>query len=223
MTGGFRNRSHGRWAPPAMKDDDMIKRVLRGTVLIGLALVLTNLLAGCPLAPVNIPDKNLKLALRKATNMPLGVLTKSVLAKVSTLEAPDSGIADLTGLEHCTQLTTLDLRRNQIASIGPLEGLASLQYLDLGGNTIANIQPLGGLYALTFVSLWGKGNEILDFSPLVTNAEGGGLIEGKAILPAEYVLTNEGAYLPLVAADMNALKDAGVTVQAVTEEQASAQ
>lgn len=208
-------------APPAMKDDDMTKHVLRGVVMTVLALVLTSMLPGCPSAPVNIPDPNLESALRKATNTPFGWLTKSALAKVREVHAVDSNIADLSGLENCTLLETLDLRRNQIVSIGPLEGLASLQYLDLGGNAISNIRPLGGLFALTFVSLWGKGNEILDFSPLVANAEGGGLIDGKVILPAEYVLTDEGAYLPSVAADITALLDAGVVVQAVTEQEAS--
>ncbi len=204
----------------------MTKLLLRGMALTGLVLVLAGVLSGCPLAPVNIPDPNLELALRKELNNPLGVLTKGDLGKILELSAPGlsapgASIVDLTGIENCTNLETLDLSGNAIVSIAPLSGLAGLQYLDLGGNQITNIQPLSGLYALTTVKLWGTGNAVLDYSPLVLNADGGGLIEGKVYLPAEKVLNSDESYKAYVAADVAALKSAGVTVIAITEADAS--
>ena len=44
------------------------------------------------------------------------------LAELTTLEAKSSGIADLSGLEYCTNLTGLGLEENQISDLSPFGG-----------------------------------------------------------------------------------------------------
>ena len=84
------------------------------------------------------------------------------------LAAGDSGITDLSGLEHLTNLTELFLHGNQISDISPLASLTNLTGLGLNSNEISNISPLSNLTNLTFLNLYG--NQISDISPLVENS-----------------------------------------------------
>ena len=98
---------------------------------------------------VSIPDANLAAAVRKAlglgTNAPI---TKQAIQRLTRLEARESQIKNLTGLEHATQLTELRLYKNQIRNISPLAGLTRLKRLDVDINQISNINPLAGLTQL---------------------------------------------------------------------------
>ena len=91
-------------------------------------------------------------------------ITRADLRSLTELEASDSDIIDLNGLEHATAIETLDLRGNTIEDITPLKGLKKLTTLDLGLNSIANIEALAGLTALTELSL--EENAIRDLTPL---------------------------------------------------------
>ena len=113
---------------------------------------------------VTFPDLNLEAAIREAIGKPSGDILQSDLAGLTTLSADDRSIADITGLEHCTNLTELDLRDNQISNLSPLSGLTNLTDLDLQRNQISDISPLAGLTNLTDVSLWI--NQISNLSPL---------------------------------------------------------
>jgi Leucine-rich repeat (LRR) protein len=73
-------------------------------------------------------------------------------------------ITDLTGLEHCTNLTQLYLSGNQISDLSPLSSLTSLTRLYLGNNEISDISPLSSLTSLTELDLCN--NDIRDASPL---------------------------------------------------------
>jgi len=77
-------------------------------------------------------------------------------------------IADITGLEHCTNLQQLVLWNNQIADISPLAVLTSLTELNLGINQIHDISPLSSMAKLIWLDLWK--NRISDISPLIENA-----------------------------------------------------
>ena len=62
---------------------------------------------------VVFPDKYLEDAVREALEKFDGPLTRGDLESLEELEAPESGIKDLTGLGHCVNLTELWLGHNQ--------------------------------------------------------------------------------------------------------------
>ena len=136
---------------------------------LALAIVLMSLLA--MLFPISVaiaddvvtfPDPNLQAAIRAWINKPFGEIYQSDLVGLTSLDAPSRGIAVLTGLEHCTNLTGLALYRNQISNISPLSGLTNLTHLDLGGNQLSDISPLAGLTNLIQLQL--HDNQISDIS-----------------------------------------------------------
>ena len=90
------------------------------------------------------------------------------LANLVTLRAGSKGIADLSGLEYCTNLTQLSLEENQISDISQLINLTSLTELWLSENQISDIFPLSSLINLTALDL--NKNPIGDISGLVENS-----------------------------------------------------
>ena len=92
-------------------------------------------------------------------------VTYADMRSLTTFEAPDSDITDLSGLEHATELDTLDLRGNTIENLTPLKELTKLTSLDLGVNSISNIDALAGLTELTDLDL--EANGITDITPLL--------------------------------------------------------
>ena len=96
---------------------------------------------------VVFPDANLDAVVRTALNLqPNQPILPSSLAALTTLDALNSAIADLSGLEAATALTSLDLRDNQITDVSPLVSLTNLDTLDLMGNT--GITNAAVLYSL---------------------------------------------------------------------------
>ena len=113
---------------------------------------------------VTFADPNLEAAIREAIDIPEGPIYPSDLEDLTLLNASEMDIADLTGLEHCTDLTELYLGRNQIDDISPLADLTGLTRLSLHHNQISDISPLANLTSLTYLSSgW---NQIEDISPL---------------------------------------------------------
>ena len=122
-------------------------------------------ITGCPL-PANIPDPGLDAALRSALGIPNGPLYPDELASLTgQFNAAGYGIADLTGIEHCTGLTILDVSDNTLGSLAPLASLTGLKELNLSdNNTLSNLSPLASLTQLE--TLDASGNLISDLSPL---------------------------------------------------------
>jgi hypothetical protein len=86
---------------------------------------------------VNMPDA----ALRKAVNDALGrnaldPLNRGEIKKLIVLNAPNSGITDVTGLEWAINLTSGDLSGNAIVSTQPIAQLPGFQAINLAGNPI---------------------------------------------------------------------------------------
>ena len=122
---------------------------------------------------VEVPDPNLKQAVRDALSLPAGVsLTQGHMLQLIDLNALDSGITDLTGLEYATELGVLKLGENQIHDLRPLTNLVLLDTLFLWDNPIIDISPLANLTNLKLLDLGGEGldiritGEITDISPL---------------------------------------------------------
>ncbi len=94
--------------------------------------------------PVSFADPNLKAvvedALAKSDPTPTDMLG------LTSLDAADLGIRDITGLQYAKNLQSLWIRWNRIGDLSPLSGLSNLQHLDAHGNrVISDISPLSGL------------------------------------------------------------------------------
>ena len=114
---------------------------------------------------VTIPDANLRAAIEPALRKTSGAsISRAEMASLTRLEAPDSDIRDLTGLEFATGLTSLNLSNNIISDITPLSGLTNLTRLILSYNNISDLTSLSGLTNLTSLDL--SYNTITDISPL---------------------------------------------------------
>src|SRR5690625_846099 len=118
-----------------------------------------------PFEPFYIPDDNLRIAI----NDQLGENesyepTKSDLKSLTELVASSSGIEELTGLEHATNLEFLSLEFNNINDISALGSLTELIELYLTDNLISDISTLENLDNLE--KLYLDFNNINDISAL---------------------------------------------------------
>ncbi len=135
-----------------------------------LVLLPVAAVAGCTApAPETVvfPDENLDKAIRNALDKPMGeAITPAELSGLMVLPARELGIADLSGIEYCTNLSELDLDYNRISDISPLSSLTSLTLLQLNFNQIGDISPLSSLTSLEVLRL--QDNQISDISPLAS-------------------------------------------------------
>ena len=114
---------------------------------------------------VSIPDVNLRAAIESALGKPAGTLiTAADMARLERLEADETGISNLTGLEAATNLERIEFRRNAISDLSPLAGLTRLNNIKLRGNRIIDVSPLVDLINVGWLGL--EENEITDLSPL---------------------------------------------------------
>ena len=136
---------------------------------------------------VDIPDPNLKAAIREELQLPPAAdITQQQMLELTRLKAIRSEIADLTGLEHATNVRLLALWGNRISDLTPLANLTELKYLLLAGNQVVDITPLARLTQLMELNIgWNPvqdigvlaklinlkfliltGSPIIDYSPL---------------------------------------------------------
>ena len=125
---------------------------------------------------ITIPDANLRAVIEDSLNKARGeAITAAEMATLTRLEAPNSRVRDLTGIEYATELTMLNLgyvltngnrvNSNSISDLSPLSGLTKLTELNLFRNTIADLSPLSNLTELIELDLSGN-SYISDLSPL---------------------------------------------------------
>lgn len=116
-------------------------------------------------------DPVLEQRIRARIHVPTGDILASQLEEIVDFGAEDAGITDLTGLEHCINLTMLGLQNNQVSDLSPLSNLSSLRGLNVINNNITSIAPLSGLVDLVQLNI-GE-NPISDLSPAAgfTNLE----------------------------------------------------
>ena len=136
---------------------------------------------------VEIPDPNLRAAVRQTLNLPdTTPLTQAAMARLTRLDvtglpiehldglkyagnlrdlfAGGCNISDITPLAGLVMLQQLSLARNRITDIAPLANLTQLISLDLADNDIADIRPLAGLTLLQALDI--RNNPIRDLSPI---------------------------------------------------------
>ncbi len=115
---------------------------------------------------VSIPDPNLSAAIEERLGKsPGAVITAGDMARLERIEADESGISDLRGLEAAINLERIEFRRNSISDLSPLRNLTRLNNIKLRGNKIIDVSPLAGLINVDWLGL--EENEITDLSPLV--------------------------------------------------------
>ena len=112
---------------------------------------------------VTIPDLNLRAAVRSAIGKPSGALNNVDMLKLDQLTANFAGIADLTGLEWASNLTTLSLAGNSISNLSKIQNLPSLGSLTLDSNPLSNLSQLSTLTNLVQLSLVGDSVSNLTF------------------------------------------------------------
>ena len=124
---------------------------------------------------VTIPDANLRVVIEDSLGKASGAsITQAEMATLTSLEARNAKIRDLTGLEFATRLTSLDfgderveglyVNSNSISDFSPLSGLTNLESLNLANNSISDIAPLSGLTNLESLNLANNSNS--DIAPL---------------------------------------------------------
>ena len=124
----------------------------------------TNIIAGS----VNISDRNLRAAIAEALGKDdTGVIsiTFEEMKTLTTLNASNRDIKDLTGLEFAVNLEILNASDNQITDLSPLSKLINLRVLNIWHNPVESLSPIAGLSNLETITLIGDGG-ISDISPL---------------------------------------------------------
>lgn len=149
--------------------------MIRG-ILLG-ALLVAAIAANCVAERVSFPDAGLETAVREAIGRASGDINTSQLEDLETLDASAREIANLEGIQYCTNLIELRLMDNVVVDLDPLSDLTSLLTLDLSGNQIVDLTPLSKLIQLT--TLRAGNNRIIELEPLaalaLVNPQDGGL------------------------------------------------
>lgn len=121
----------------------------------------TNTFAQC------LPDSKLAAAVSTAANADVNAtITQEAINKVTSINARNASITDLTGLQTFTKLIDIQLSNNSIQSITPLSSMTQLQSLQLYNNRISDLTPLSKLTALEKLGL--GDNAIADISAVST-------------------------------------------------------
>ena len=118
-----------------------------------------------PPETISIPDPQLAAAVQRE----IGNITTHSMLNLQRLDASNSGITDLTGIEYASSLLELYLQKNAngntVLDLSPLSGLTNLNRLGLSDNNISDISALSALKNLTTL-LGLSGNNITDVSAL---------------------------------------------------------
>ena len=114
---------------------------------------------------VSIPDANLASAVREALDLAPGTaLTSHAILDLTEFSAPNSGITDLTGLEHAHNLRYLHLANTTVSDVSPLSALTQLRHLHLANTAVSDVSPLSALTQLRDLGL--NNTAVSDVSPL---------------------------------------------------------
>ncbi len=135
---------------------------------IALSLLLTIVLGSVAFAEViEIPDPNLRAAIREALALPADVrVTQDAMQDLTAIVASSRQIQELTGVEYAVNLRKLRLAGNRITDLRPIAGLTKLKLLDLFSNPISDLTPLANLAALELLGLGAC--HIDDIAPLTS-------------------------------------------------------
>ena len=138
----------------------------RGMVFIlTLVLVVAMAVTTADAQGVHIPDDNLAHRIRRTLGLGEGApITAAAMRELTSFFARGHDIADLTGLQHATQLTTLSLGGTGVSDISVLANLTKLEELNLASTGVSDISALANLTKLKTLYLYGT--DVSDISVL---------------------------------------------------------
>ena len=114
---------------------------------------------------VQIPDPNLRTViaaeLDKSPNAPI---TVEEMKRLRRIDAFDTDIRDLTGIQYATNLNRLVIEHAQISDISPIAGLTKLRELSFEDNPVTDLSPVQGLINLTWLEF--DRSRVSDLSPV---------------------------------------------------------
>ena len=120
--------------------------------------------------PVYFTDANLEAAVREELGMPeLYPIYPNAMLLLTNLDASNSGILDLTGLEYATNLYRLVLNDNLVSDLEPISDLTQLSELELNHNQISDVFYLSQLTNLTKLELNNNSISNLEHLSALTN------------------------------------------------------
>lgn len=119
-----------------------------------------------PAAYVDFADASLLACVNENLGQaPDAQVTAAQAAGIVSLDCSDRGIADLSGLENLSSLSSFTAPDNEIVDVSPLGALGSMASgFDLSGNNIEDVAALAGMNIGEYVDL--SDNHITDASPL---------------------------------------------------------
>ncbi len=123
---------------------------------------------------VDIPDPNLRAAIRKALHLTNGNLpvTQSLMRnRLRVLDISERGIVNLSGIEHATRLRRLIMHNNPIADLAPISNLTHLEDLNMWGVHDIDISPLASIASLRILDLTGCNIDDIRQLSTLTNLE----------------------------------------------------
>ena len=150
-----------------------------------------------------VADKNLQNLLNVLLNKEEGTsITSADLLVLTDLDAKETSLVDLTGLQAGINLTHLYLDNNQISNLSPLADLGKVTEINLTNNLIKSVEAFSTWRGECKINL--NGNLIRDLSPLVNNP----WLSGNTEIQVQGNPLNSNALLIQIPA----LKSRGLTV-----------
>jgi Leucine-rich repeat (LRR) protein len=162
---------------------------------------------------VSFPDANLEAVIRQLIYKPTGEIYEGNLQTLTNLLCVGQDITNLTGLEHCVNLTWLFLDDNQITDISALQNLTNLQGLGLSNNRLSYIHDLvlnSGIDAGDWV--------FLDNNKLNTNPGSQDMTDIQALTDRGVIVSYSGQNPSILQTNLTnvALSGADATISGVT-------
>ncbi len=114
---------------------------------------------------MSIPDTALESVIREKIGKPLGQFMASEIAMIDVLDSEARGIAELTGIEYCENLTILHVSDNEISDLSPLAKLKNLRILGARNNQVSDLTPMAQSPLFQLIV---PDNNISDVTPIAT-------------------------------------------------------
>ena len=135
------------------------------TRFICILALLLGLMTWVYAQPVNMPDPNLRTAVRESLDLPNGApITRDAMLQLIKLRPGSRGIENLSGVEFAKNLRELSIWGNPITDLSPIAGLTKLELLYMWGTPISDITPLANLANLINLRL--NYCNVADISPV---------------------------------------------------------
>lgn len=133
---------------------------MKSRVVLSIVFILSSVCSADALDVITFADTNLERAIQSELGIDTPVSEQQML-ELTTLNAEESSIKKLDGLQYAKNLIRLYLYDNEISNISELSDLKQLEILFLNNNKISDASPVANLEKLYILRL--------DYNPLNGN------------------------------------------------------